>query len=340
MARPRNSKVDFIQYLAVRSLVTLLQWTPLWLGYRLAAFIAWVAYKVDKRHRVVAMNNLKIAFGDSLDDAARDKIVRSVYRHFISMIIEIAHIPYKLSLTTWRKYINLKGHEPVLRAMLDRKPVMIVTGHYGNWEMAGYLFGVYNFSPFSVYRVLDNPYLDRWLRQFREHTGQRMIPKKGGFEQMEEVLRNQGLLCTVGDQDAGPKGLFVDFFGRPASTHKAMALMAMQHEAVIVIGAARRLHPNRFEYDVHIADVILPEDFPTGPDAVKNLTRRMMAGLEEIVKVDPTQYLWLHRRWKHTPPEPKKKKRLDGAETALPNAPNQTEIEKKGAGAIPDSLAS
>jgi KDO2-lipid IV(A) lauroyltransferase len=119
-----------------------------------------------------------------------------------------------------------------------------------------------------------------------------------------------------------------------------MALMAMQHEAVIVIGAARRLHPNRFEYDVHIADVILPEDFPTGPDAVKNLTRRMMAGLEEIVKVDPTQYLWLHRRWKHAPPEPKKKKRLDGAETALPNAPNQTEIEKKGAGAIPDSLAS
>ncbi|MFM7593523.1 MAG: lysophospholipid acyltransferase family protein, partial [Isosphaeraceae bacterium] len=147
MARPRNSKVDYIQYLAVRSLVTLLQWTPLWLGYRIAAVIAWVAYQVDKRHRVVALNNLKIAFGDTLTDAERDKIVRGVYRHFISMIIEIAHIPYKLSLTTWRHYISLQGHEPVLRAMLDRRPVMIVTGHSGNLEMACYLFGAYPFPP-------------------------------------------------------------------------------------------------------------------------------------------------------------------------------------------------
>lgn len=313
MARPRNLKVEYLVYLIVRVVVTAMQWTPLWLGYRISNAIAWLVYHVDKRHREVALNNLKIAFGDSMDDAERDRVVRAVYRHFIGMIIEISHIPQKLSLTTWRQYIHMKGHEPVLKAMLERKPVLIVTGHYGNWEMAGYLFGVYNFSPHSVYRVLDNPYLDRWLRQFREHTGQKMIPKKGGFDQMEEVLNANGLLCTVGDQDAGPRGLFVDFFGKPASTHKAMALMAMQHNAVVVVGAARRIN-NRFEYEVHISDVIFPEDFPTGPDAAKQLTRRMMAGLEEIVRKDPTQYLWLHRRWKHSPPEPKKKKRIDSAD--------------------------
>lgn len=326
MARPRNQKVEYAVYLAVRSVVTIMQWTPLWLGYKISNAIAWFAYHVDKRHREVALNNLKIAFGDSMDDAERDRIVRGVYRHFIGMIIEIAHIPYKLSLTTWRQYIHMRGHEPVLKAMLERRPVLIVTGHYGNWEMAGYLFGVYNFSPHSVYRVLDNPYLDRWLRQFREHAGQKMIPKKGGFDQMEEVLKNNGLLCTVGDQDAGAKGLFVDFFGRPASTHKAMALMAIQHQAVIVIGAARRIN-NRFEYEVHISDVIHPDDYPTGPDAVKVLTRRMMAGLEEIVRGDLTQYLWLHRRWKHAPPEPKKKKRVDVAEPTP--APTSQPIDGK-----------
>lgn len=318
MARQRNMKVEWLVYAAVRVAVTALQWTPLWLGYRLAAAIAWVAYKVDKRHRKVALENLKIAFGDTMDDAERDRVVRATYRHFISMIIEIAHIPYRLSLTTWRQVIRFDPERDVLRQMLEKKPVLLVTGHYGNWEMAGYLFGVYNFSPYSIYRKLDNPYLDRWLRQFREHTGQRMIPKKGGFEQMEAVLAQGGILCTVGDQDAGPKGLFVDFFGRPASTHKAMALMAIQHRAMVVVGAARRIN-GRFEYEVDIADVVKPEDLPAGPDGVEVLTRRMMAGLEAIIRKDPTQYLWLHRRWKHAPPEPKRRKnRRDagGAEAA------------------------
>jgi KDO2-lipid IV(A) lauroyltransferase len=89
-----------------------------------------------------------------------------------------------------------------------------------------------------------------------------------------------------------------------------MALMAIQHQAVILVGAARRMN-DRFEYQVEVADVIDPAEFPTGPNAVKELTHRMMAGLEAIVRKDPTQYLWLHRRWKHAPPEPKmKKKRL------------------------------
>ena len=309
MARPRNKKVEWMVYAAVRVVITFLQWMPLWIGYKLAKAIAWIAYHVDKRHRKVALDNLQIAFPE-MTDAERDKTVRGVYRHFITMIIEIAHIPYTLSLTTWRKHIHMQGHESVLRTILQRKPVLIVTGHYGNWEMAGYLFGVYNFNPHSIYRALDNPYLDRWLREFREHAGQKMIPKKGGFEQMEEVLKSGGVLCTVGDQDAGPKGLFVDFFGKPASTHKAMALMAIQHQAVVLVGAARRMN-DRFEYQVEVADVIDPSEFPTGPNAVKELTHRMMAGLEAIVRKDPTQYLWLHRRWKHAPPEPKmKKKRL------------------------------
>ena len=321
MARPRNPKVEWLVYVAVRIVVTTLQHIPLAVGYRLASVIGWVAYKVDKRHREVALNNLKIAFGDTMDDAERDRIVRATYCHFISVIIEIAHIPYKLSLTTWRQYIRFEVPVEILRHVLHRKPVLLVTGHYGNWEMAGYLFGVYNFGPHSIYRKLDNPYLDRWLRQFREHAGQKMIPKKGGFDQMEDVLRSGGILCTVGDQDAGARGLFVDFFGKPASTHKAMALMAIQHNAMVVVGAARRIN-GRFQYVVEIADVIPPEALPTDTDGVEALTRRIMAGLETIIRKDPTQYLWLHRRWKHSPPEPKnrKKKRIDGADAAGPMA--------------------
>ena len=93
----------------------------------------------------------------------------------------------------------------------------MLTGHFGNWEMAGYLFGVFGFPPNSVARTLDNP-LPRLATSatFRERTGQKMIPKKGGYDQMLAVLQGRaGVLSFLADQDAGERGMFVDFFGRP-----------------------------------------------------------------------------------------------------------------------------
>ncbi len=101
--------------------------------------------------------------------------------------------------------------------LTGNRPMIFLTGHYGNWELAGYLFGMFGFPTVSVARPLDNVYLDRFLRSFRERTGQTLIPKTGGFDQMVEVLRDNRVLSFLADQDAGQRGLFVDFFGRPAS---------------------------------------------------------------------------------------------------------------------------
>ena len=80
------------------------------------------------------------------------------------MLMEILHIPRKLHPTTWRDRITLVGHEAVVDRLLKGGPVIMLSGHFGNWEMAGYLFGVFGFPPNSVARTLDNPYLDRFLR--------------------------------------------------------------------------------------------------------------------------------------------------------------------------------
>jgi KDO2-lipid IV(A) lauroyltransferase len=176
----------------------------------------------------------------------------------------------------------------------------MLTGHFGNWEMAGYLFGVFGFPPNSVARTLDNPYLDRYLRAFRERTGQMLIPKTGGYDQMLDVLRRGGVLSFLADQDAGQNGLYVEFFGRPASTHKAIALLALEHRAPVFVGYARRVGPG-FRYEVGCADIIEPGDFHGDADDVRRLTQRYTAALERVVRRDPDQYLWLHRRWKHQP---------------------------------------
>jgi len=308
MARPRRRSVDFLVYLLVRLVVGLAQMMTVEQSYALARLLARVLYRVDARHRKVGMDNLKSAFGDLYTEAQRDRIVRGVYEHFCMVLMEILHIPRKLHPTTWRDRIHLVGHEPVLDRLISGGPLILLTGHFGNWEMAGYLFGVFGFPPNSVARTLDNPYLDEFLRRFRERTGQKMIPKNGGYDQMLEVLRGGGILSFLADQDAGQRGLFVDFFGRPASTHKAIALLAIEHRAPVVVGYARRVGPG-FRYEVGCDAVIEPDEWTGTADDARLLTQRYTSALEKFIRKSPEQYLWLHRRWKHQP-KPRKADRV------------------------------
>jgi KDO2-lipid IV(A) lauroyltransferase len=128
-----------------------------------------------------------------------------------------------------------------------------------------------------------------------------ILSKTGDFDRITGVLKAGGIVATLGDQDAGPKGLFVDFFGRPASTHKAVALLALEHGALMtVIGVARVGTPMR--YSLEVEEVVDPHDYADRPDAVKAITERFTQAFERLVRRHPEQYFWLHRRWKHEPP--------------------------------------
>lgn len=302
----RRPGLDYLVYIAVRVIVGVAQAMSIDQSYAFARGLAAILYKVDKRHRKVGMENLQAAFGDQYTDAERDRIVRGVYRHFCMMLMEMLHIPRKLHRENWRERINLVNQSVVVDQMLKGGPIIMLTGHFGNWEMAGYLFGVFGFPPNSVARVLDNPHLEAYLKRFRERTGQRMIAKKGGYDDMIEVLNAKGVLSFLADQDAGERGMYVDFFGRPASTHKAIALLAIEHQAPVMVGYARRVGPG-FRYEVGCEEIIQPSEWTGTPDDARLLTQRYTSALERIIRRDPEQYLWLHRRWKHQP-KPKKVK--------------------------------
>src|SRR3954447_25011771 len=147
MKRPRRPALDFLVYLAVRLVVGVAQALSIEQSYALADFLAATIYRVDKRHRAVGLENLRLAFGDRYSEAERDAIVRAVYRHLCRMVMGMLHIPRKLHPTTWRDRITLVGHEPVVDRLLRGGPVVMLSGHFGNWEMAGYLFGVFGFPP-------------------------------------------------------------------------------------------------------------------------------------------------------------------------------------------------
>ena len=304
MKRRKRPIENYAVYLLVRLVVGFAQAMSVEQSYAFAGWLATLLYRFDRRHRAIGIDNLRQAFGDKYTESEREAMIGRVYLHFCKMLMEILHIPRKLHPTTWRDRITLVGHERVIDRLLDGGPLIMLTGHFGNWEMAGYLFGVFGFPPNSVARALDNPYLDAYLKTFRERTGQKMIPKKGGYDEMLAVLRSNGVLSFLADQDAGERGMFVDFFGRPASTHKAIALMALEHQAPIAVGFARRVGPG-FRYEVGCTELFDPSEFTGTSEDAKLLTQRYTTALENIIRRDPDQYLWLHRRWKHLP-KPKK----------------------------------
>jgi KDO2-lipid IV(A) lauroyltransferase len=293
--------LDYLIYVVVRVVVAVAQSMTIEQAYALAGRLGWLAYQVDKRHRKVGLDNLKAAYGDFYTEAERDEIIRQVYIHFFKVLMEIVQTPRKIHLTNWRDWLVLVNYvAPMDERLAGGRPMILLTGHYGNWELAGYVFGLFGFPTVSVARRLDNPFLERYLRSFREKTGQLLVPKSGGYDQMVEVLKNGAILSFLADQDAGQRGLFVDFFGRPASTHKAIALLAIEHQAPVIVGVARRIGPG-FRYEFRCEDIIEPSDLKGTPDDARILTQRYTSALERLIRQDPTQYLWLHRRWKNQP---------------------------------------
>ena len=311
MAKIRKPVNDYAVYLAVRLVVCVLQALSLAKARAFARLLARLAYRIDPRHREVARDNLRHAF-PAASEAAIDRHVRAVYRHFCTVLVEIVQIPRRLHVNNWRRHLELVHGGRIVGGLTATRPVgtpramLLVTGHFGNWEMAGYALGLSGFRTYAVARRLDNPHLDQFLARFRSGTGQTILDKNADYERIQQVLRDGGTIAMLSDQDAGPRGMYVDFFGRPASTFKSIALLALEYNAaLVVVGVPKVGEPMR--YQVVAEEVILPEEYAHRPDAAKAITQRFTAALERLVRRDPRQYFWLHRRWKHQPPARKAK---------------------------------
>lgn len=306
MGKPRSKLLDFLVYLFVRVAVCILQMLTWDQARALARGLAWLAYHVDKRHRRVAMENIRQAFPGRYTEAELDAMVRKVFCHFATLATEMALIPRKLHVNNHKQHVRLINGETIVNALLSERPLLIVTGHFGNWELAGYYLGLCGFTTHAIARPLDNPYLDDFIRKFRERTGQRILAKKGDFDRILDVLESGGVMATLVDQDAGRRGVFVDFFGRPASTQKAAALMALENDVPIIVSVAIKVG-EPLKYEIVTSDCIDPADYRDHPDPIRAITERYTKSLEELVRRAPEQYFWLHNRWKTRPATRKKK---------------------------------
>lgn len=295
-----------LAYLAVRSFICVVQASRVETCHAACRFLAFLCTRVIPLRRRVVDENLRLAY-PALDDAQRRALAHEMWEHLFLVVVEVAIAQRKIHQCNWRRYMRLVEPQLLMRCLLDERPLVLVGGHYGNFEMAGYMLGLLGFPTYSVARPLENPRLNRFLNQFRGATGQYIIDKVGGYPQILSVLADGGTMAFLADQYAGTKGCWVEFFGQPASTHKAIALLALEHQTLLAVGCARRRGaPLHFELEIDAA-LDVRDDQPE-TSGVRPLTQWYTRRIETMVRRAPEQYWWVHRRWKDRRPEKRRRK--------------------------------
>ena len=297
----RNRLLDYSVYVAVRVLICVIQSLPIEWCEAAARGLATLCCNVLKIRRSVVDENLRFAY-PKMSAAARQRLAWRMWEHLFLLITEVAHAPRKIHETNWRDYITLIEQDRIVGSIFEDRPTVIVCGHYGNFELSGFLMGMFGFPSYTIARPLDNPYLNRFINQFRGARGQRILPKNGSAQQINAVLEEGATLVLLGDQHAGPKGCWVQFFGRPASTHKAIALFALGGDAPLVLCYCRR-NGRALYHRLGAQAIADPRELPVERLNVRALTQWYTDQLEQVIRQAPEQYWWIHRRWKDTRPK-------------------------------------
>jgi KDO2-lipid IV(A) lauroyltransferase len=255
-------------------------------------------YLLDAKHRRITLDNLRRSLGGERPEEELRRIARRTYRNVGASVAEFMKLS-SLSPDRVGRWVRIEGMENYLAARAEGKGVLFLAAHFGNWELMSVALSMRGYRLFAVARPLDNPLLDRLINQKREQWGNRVLSKFGVAREVTQLLKKGESVGFLIDQNvSGRGGVFVPFFGRPASTNKGLALIALRTGApVIPAYIVRDGEGHRFIFEKEI-ELVRTGDIEA--DVLEN-TARFTRIIESYVRRYPDQWLWMHRRWKTQP---------------------------------------
>jgi KDO2-lipid IV(A) lauroyltransferase len=279
---------DRVEYAVAAALVALLRILPLGMSYRAGYAVAKLLDLGLPKLRRVAARNLAMAFPELSADA-RNRIIDGVFRSVGRVLVALARFPAI-------DRISYEGLENYQAAKQQGRGVLIATAHLGNWELSAFAHALMTEPMNVMVRPLDNPLVDRLVEKRRALSGNRLIFKKDAARSVLKALKNNEPVGILIDQNTTfAEGVFINFFGKPACAGTAFAKLAYHSQAPVIPGFALWNEQTR-SYAIHF----LPAVPVTGDTAAD--TQRIHAVLEDAIRKNPDQWLWIHRRWKTRPP--------------------------------------
>jgi KDO2-lipid IV(A) lauroyltransferase len=264
-----------------------------------AAFAA-IAYRLRTPLRKAAQTNLQIAFPE-LSERKRDEIIRRMVRQVGWMAAEFSQLP-KYSRENIENVVVIDGFENFDAAKRRGKGVLFLTGHMSAWELSSFAHALYGYPLHFLVRPVSNRRVDALVNRYRCLSGNRPIDKNKSARAILKVLGEAGTVGILMDHNTSlDEGVFVNFFGVPASTSSGLARLALRTDAAVVPGflwwdASRRKYRLRFEPAVALSRTNDEEA------DVRENTQRFTRVIEDFIREHPDQWLWVHKRWKTRPP--------------------------------------
>jgi len=271
-------------------------------------------YHLVPRLRVMALANLERALGETRPLEERVAIAKGSFAYLGRLLCDTPAFP-KVRARQMERFAVFEGLEHVQRAYAKGRGVFVFSGHYGNWEMVALLQGYLGMPLAMVTRPLDNPRLERILFGYRTLSGNQVIHKRGAAKEMLRAIRRGWGVAIVIDQNVrGEDGIFVDFFGTPASTTPALATLALKTDAPIVPVFGIPLPDGRYLVRY------LPEvEFQRSGDRrqdIADLTQRCTRIIEDQIRRQPEFWVWMHRRWRTRPRQDRSETRHEPREAS------------------------
>jgi KDO2-lipid IV(A) lauroyltransferase len=300
MARQTGPLRARLEYAALAALAAPLRTLERERAVRLGARLGVLAMHLDRFDRPVAMRNLEIAF-PALARAQRLAILRAAYENWGRMLAEWLHFP-SLTPDNIERFASYRRIENWRRAeeISDGRGVLILTGHFGNWELLILAHSILGGRVAVVHRPLRNPLIDAAVAASRTSFGNRVIARKGAGREVVRLLKQNWMVGIPLDLDVR-HGVFVDFFSLKAATSDALARLALATGAPVVPAFLVRDGTSTH----HWLEFLEPLDVLRGRNREESVmlnTQRYTAIIEEMIRRYPDHWNWIHRRWKTRPP--------------------------------------
>ncbi len=277
----------------VGALLAPLSWAAVLAFGRSVARALWL---LNARERRRTVEHLALAFPER-SEAERRRLAKDSALHHGMNLAENLHVLWRGPRRILQR-VAVEGWEEVAALHAAGRPILLVMGHCGNWELLAAVVPARGLPLFAFGRGLDDPTLHEAVVRLRARLGATTIVRGGAdsVAQLRRALRGEGALALFIDQDTKVDGAWVPFFGRPAYTPLAAAELALRHRMAAVPTFMERLSD-----DTHLCRFQPPVELPPDPiEATALLTRR----IEEQIRRRPEQWVWMHRRWRRQPPLP------------------------------------
>lgn len=287
---------NILEYFLFLLLALIVRILGLGLSRRMSVTIAMLFFYIIPIRKNVTLQNLRKAFPEYSENKIRE-IAFGSYKSFCITLVEILYIPF-MNEEQIKKAVNFENVDLVKKFYDEGKGLILLSGHFGNWEYVALSASLQIDTPFHVVvKSQRNPFVNNYLNKGRTKWINQIVPLGASIRKVYSVLKEKKIVAMVADQRGPSDGMRVNFFGRNSAIYSGPAQLAVKTNAPILYGLTIR-NPD-FSYNTKIHEINL-NDLPIeNEDKVKEISQRHMAFLETAIREHPEQWLWMHNIWKY-----------------------------------------